>query len=155
MTDNEILKALECHSETSYNQNACERCPILNHCDCGGKMAQNALDLINRQKEIIEAAISAQETLQRYIAEKDADIERLRGEIKEKTETIVFLKDQAVAWSTGYCNIKKKLETDRAEAIKEFATALKTYRCIPMASRGCSYVNCEVIDELVQEMVGD
>lgn len=54
MTDNEILKALECHSETSYNQNACERCPILNHCDCGGKMAQNALDLINRQQAEIE-----------------------------------------------------------------------------------------------------
>ena len=56
------------------------------------------------------------------------------------------------ATEQAYRNGYKK---GRADAIKEFATALKTYKCIPMAVSDCSYVNCEVIDELVQEMVGD
>ena len=61
-------------------------------------------DLINRQK---------------------AEIERLQCEIKEKTETIVFLKDQVVGWSIDFRNIKNKVETAKAEAIKEFAERLK------------------------------
>jgi hypothetical protein len=63
-----------------------------------------ALDLINRQKE---------------------EIERLHSEVKEKTETIVFLKDQATRWCIDFCNLKAKLNTAKSEAIKEFAERLK------------------------------
>lgn len=66
--------------------------------------AKTLLDLINRQR---------------------AEIERLHSEVKEKTETIDFLKDQAVGWSIDFCNLKAKLNTAKSEAVKEFAERLK------------------------------
>ncbi len=54
MTDNDIIKALECHSLPS---NSCgSNCPYL-MCDevmCTKKLSKDALNLINRQKAEIE-----------------------------------------------------------------------------------------------------
>ena len=100
MTDNEILKALECCSA----KGKCVRCTydhFSDDCDgCTSILAKDSLDLINRQK---------------------AEIERLHSEVKEKTEAIVFLKNQATGWSIDFCNLKQKLNTAKAEAINEFA----------------------------------
>ena len=52
MTDNEIIKALECHAEESLD--TCSLCPLLNIEGCAYEAAEYALDLINRQQAEIE-----------------------------------------------------------------------------------------------------
>lgn len=52
MTDNEIIKALECHAEESLD--TCSLCPLLNIEGCAYEAAKYALDLINRQQAEIE-----------------------------------------------------------------------------------------------------
>ena len=47
MTDNEIIKALECCSDSN-----CHECPIEG---CTDDIFRNALDLINRQKKKMKA----------------------------------------------------------------------------------------------------
>ena len=66
MTDNEIIKALECCSDTD-----CDNCPFEEQCRRNGSLSDIALDLINRQK---------------------AEIERLKDEVqkqKEKTNDVI------------------------------------------------------------------
>ena len=86
MTDNEIIKALECCSEHVRN---CAECPLnvtsLDHCST--RLAQNVLDLINRQKAKIER-------LKKYDEERDIRLharltEQARAEaIKEFAERL-------------------------------------------------------------------
>lgn len=73
MTDNEIIKAL--------------RGNILNAKSIDCKIwsvelykIEEAIDLINRQKEEIKSLIASQETLQNYITSLSAEIERLKKE---------------------------------------------------------------------------
>ena len=105
MTDNEIIKALECCSSGSYG---CENgCPLDKECDSpirgGEKIMQNAFDLINHQKAELKATIAGQETLQKYIAEQKAEIERLQSVVDSFTD------------------IGKMYSEIKAEAYKEFA----------------------------------
>lgn len=55
MTDNEIIKALECCGKP---YNICVECPMPNNikddCRCGEHLANYALDIINRQQAEIE-----------------------------------------------------------------------------------------------------
>lgn len=53
MTDNEIIKALECHAS---HTDECDNCPNIEiiSSGCSEIMAENALALINRQKAEIE-----------------------------------------------------------------------------------------------------
>ena len=55
LTDNEIIKALECCSKNSILQEFCDVCPNLAMgSQCMDNMVRDALDLINRQKAEIE-----------------------------------------------------------------------------------------------------
>lgn len=100
-TDDEVIKALEWCENQGVE---CRKCPLIHtKARCYSEVKKLAAALINRQK---------------------AEIERLHSEVKEKTETIDFLKDQAVGWSIDFCNLKAKLNTAKAEAIKEFAERL-------------------------------
>ena len=56
MTDNEIIKALECCLLSNEQQESrCEDCPMeVSHAICQELLAFHALDLINRQKAEIE-----------------------------------------------------------------------------------------------------
>ena len=68
MTDNEIIKGLECCGK---NPPMCSECGYKGRCnriDCYDYLKRDALNLINRQKAEIEALIAGQETLQRYIS---------------------------------------------------------------------------------------
>lgn len=76
-TDNEIIKAL--NRWTNNFEGKVTELAIL----C------NALDLINRQKEQIESLIAGQETLQKYIAEKDAEIEKLRKQASNSHDVMM------------------------------------------------------------------
>ena len=52
MTDNEIIKALECCIHDDYDY--CKECPYLKNKPCHEGLIQDAFDLINRQKAEIE-----------------------------------------------------------------------------------------------------
>ena len=94
----------------------------------------NALDLINRQQEMIDAFIAGQETLQKALAEKIAEIERLQKE------------------NNQFADIGKMYSEIKSEAVKEFAERLKERKKYnTMDSIICTN---EMIDNLVAEMVG-
>ena len=54
MTDNEIIKALECHAHRKDSNFNCCDCDYIQFQDCSQRMSQDTLDLINRQKAEIE-----------------------------------------------------------------------------------------------------
>ena len=66
MTDNEIIKALECCKTPECSN--CAKCPQQGlGTDCLGELITATLDLINRQKAEIESLIAGQETLQKEL----------------------------------------------------------------------------------------
>ena len=83
MTDNEIIKVLECCGK----EYSCEKCALNTWLDkkrdCIGAILVNALDLINRLQDEKQALINGQETLQNTIVEQKAEIERLQKEAKQ------------------------------------------------------------------------
>ena len=158
MTDNEIIKALECCLHRGCNE--CIRQPDeygTNERQCSRGLMKCALNLINRQKAEKEALIAGQETLQKYIAEQKAEIdywkrnafdgcmERERIHKTAKAEAIKEIEQKSentlIELYNKYHDIanRPKKETDmyyqgRAEAIWE-----------------CISIN----RNLVKEMVGD
>ncbi len=78
LTDAEIKKALECCSTADCHRS---ECPVFNEtvttADCITMLSNFALDLINRKEEMIDGLIAGQETLQKALAEKQAEIERV------------------------------------------------------------------------------
>ena len=85
MTDAEIIKALECCQQNTV----CVECPMWKKGqNCIEKMCGYALDLINRLQSQKEALIAGQETLQKALAEKIAEIERLNNHIPDVTKMV-------------------------------------------------------------------
>lgn len=86
LTDAEIKKALEC---CIWND-GCEQCPISEKCFFfynkpyaeTPEILRLSLDLINRLEADKEALIAGQETLQKALAKKNAEIEELTGNLK-------------------------------------------------------------------------
>lgn len=142
MTDNDFSKAFK----QCLNNESCIGCPLDHNdyaSDCVSEIFKYCSDLAKRKDEMIEGLISGQETLQKFIAEKDAEIERLEKENKEIFDNYT----QAVFLQTKRIN----------EAVKEFAERLKKdlfYKCGDM-----NYTEtCEarrLIDNLVKERVGE
>lgn len=93
MTDNEIMKGLECCSFKHKGQ-PCEGCPFYDVAQmCMENLMGQALDLINRQK---------------------AEIKRLTAKI--------LTKDNINDYNTAQLRIaREELRTAKSEAIKEFA----------------------------------
>ena len=127
MTDNEIIKALECCRDNDNNLNM-EKCFGVCPYDgeCAGKFMQDALSLITRQKEEIERL-------------KNRD---LQVEVLEKLEREI----KAAAIKEFAEKVK---ETSLYEFIEEyFENAELCYE-----ARQDQF--CEHIDNLVKEMVGE
>ena len=96
MTDNEIIKALEC----CCANNNCDGCPLdylTFSSECASKLAINSLDLINRQK---------------------AEIERLENEYR-------WLDQESSILAADVTELSNQLKTAKAGAYKEFAERLK------------------------------
>ena len=105
MTEEQIIKASECCSMQSYP--ACKECPYhdnYSNGNCINLKNADIKDLINRKDEQIESLIAGQETLQKYIAEKDKEIEKLK-----KRHRLNLLEQLDIA------------EKIKSEAVKEFA----------------------------------
>ena len=137
MTDNEIIKALECCCEAELNEDCKKlKCPFfdyeIDNCTNVGDMDamyRFALDLINRQK---------------------AEIERLKAELKEDSRV---MKQALVLVDEIKKEIAVDIETAKVEAVKEFAERLKEKErpTFPLAM----VVDISEIDNLVKEMVGE
>ena len=137
MTDNEIIKAVEC---CTTNGASCKDCPAFVKVDRSNckKFFKGAIDLINRQKAEKEALINGQETLQKYMAEQKAEIRKYKNCYEQ------------VKWERDL--FEEQCKTAKAEAIKEFAERLKK-----SGFNGMDVVIPEEvdIDNLVKEMVGN
>ena len=129
MTDNEIKKALEICS----NDGGCCDCPYVSNIACIGIISKNALDLINRQQ---------------------AEIERLNDCVNSEDEIRAIMKSQMAPMVKEIVNeqIDVAMKVARAEAIKDFAERLK--KDFGHGVLGMDSVSA-IIDNLVQEMVGD
>ena len=101
MTDEEIVKALECCSSALTGE-ACEKCPLRGKCvSKSNTIEELALDLIHR--------------LQAENAEQNAEIERL---IEEK-QNIVEKYNQADEAVDHWCEMYKQTKTKNAELQKQ------------------------------------
>ena len=150
MSDKKIIKALECCVSMDGNCRQ-KNCPAIKEC---GKnfmfVEEQALSLINRQKAEKEALIAGQKTLQKYIAEQKAEIERLEAEIDKQYEQAKA--DILGNMADGGTSCHWCIEQHRAVAIKEFAERLER---VVAVHNGDMWSKYEYIDSLVKEMVGD
>ena len=103
MIEKETIKGLECCTDEWYEN--CNECPYsIDTVSCERmKLLEDSLDLINHKQELLDAAIAGQETLQKALAEKEKEIERLTA---EKEQLIKIF---------GEC---------QTEAVKDFAKAV-------------------------------
>ena len=118
MTDNEIIKALEC-CKPKTNRN-CGNCPAYDMGDfCAAELREKALYLINRQK----AEIKRWQEHFRYL---DFECERLEKEEENNRMEIEKLQEEIELLHTDYTYkfVKRKA---KADAIREFAKRIKGY----------------------------
>ena len=104
MTDNEIIKFMQCVVGNDANCSECEYQKVLPFPSCRMMCAKNALDLINRQK---------------------AEIERLEKEIKDKERAYNDEFCSRKEWQTKCRELLKEKQIIKSEAIKDFAERLK------------------------------
>lgn len=126
MTDNEIVKALECCGENSD----CEKCPYFKnrHHLCGKSFNTDVLGLINRQKEKNERLQANYLSMQETLSKISLGIEEAKSEaVKEFAEELIF----------KIVNTPTKFES--------------TYY---MYRDGIAFRQNEIID-IIKEMVGD
>ncbi len=149
MTDNEIIKALEC-CKMPVGSGSCNNCPLkdirnkrrIGDKSCTTISLEDALDLINRQKAEIE---DLYKTLDYEIIELRAMRELANG-LKAEVE---FLKQDAM--TPLVTKIGEAVERDekiKAEAIKEFVERL----CEDRVSNDPVVIAAKC---LAKEMVGD
>ena len=141
LTDNEIIKALECCPRGIGMK--CEKCPMFRTNDCMSKLHVNTLDLINRQKAEIER-LKCNEKLESVNITLNALIEMKNSTINNLMKTVDMLETQ--------------LKTAKAEAVKEFAEKLKEFmhnKFKALDEYEFEYISERDIDNLAKEMVGD
>lgn len=158
MTDNDIVKALEC---CTTNVASCKDCPAFVKVDRSNckKYFRGALDLINRLQEKDETRHKVFETKCEELEIAKAEIERLKTEAKLLVENNVIAKYQICVWmgdnlilsksEQGYDNLIKDIST---KAVKEFAERLKTEYSERFLVSGDTVI--EILDNLLKEMEG-
>ena len=126
LTDNDIVKALECCIETIGGK--CHECPYQDILGCEGKLIVDTLDLINRLQ---------------------AEIERLRAGADSLFNTLDYRAEQIL-------KLEDNLKTAKAEAYREFAERLKKEIDIkPTHSQKQNDYVFFLIDNLLKELVGE
>jgi hypothetical protein len=123
MTDNEIIKALECcgsnhHTDEKY---ACKNCPLngrsFDEGSCYDEVLHDlALSLINRLKAENEALISAQETLQKHI--EKAKTEAIKEVVGRLQKSIISQLDiSTLEQKAAYCFCLDEIDEIEAEMV--------------------------------------
>ena len=138
MTDNEIIKALECCSNYPEEQ-SCSECPLNSRgADClDFELGKFVLDLINRQKAEIES-------LKDKLNHSGGVIERQSAELDELTTKLEKLQ---CSYDCELAYRKELHKQAKAEAVKELAERLKDIYAVHDGLH-------MTIDNLVKEMVG-
>lgn len=115
MTDNEIIKALECCGSNGWGEEdkrPCDKCPMQECEDCEVELPDYALNLINRQK---------------------AEIEKLKTQLG-KRENFFTIKLEKEQLNDIVKSQFEKFEVDavtvKNETIREFADQLKRFICL-------------------------
>jgi 2-hydroxy-3-keto-5-methylthiopentenyl-1-phosphate phosphatase len=99
MTDNEIIKALECCSHSQH----CSQCPYFHNDEECIKLEKYALDLINRQQAEIERETSLRQQWQEKCKEFLAEKQYIKAEaIKEFAERLKANRTKLLFSSTGF-----------------------------------------------------
>ena len=121
MTDNEIIKALNCCGNQMYS---------CTDKDCKAKTLGSAVDLINRQKAEIErlkavrnAELDTIHTLGDDYEKALEEINRLKAEI----ERLQHYKQSYEDLKAEHLETIKAIKQDKTEAVKEFWIKLKNY----------------------------
>lgn len=125
MTDNEIIKALECCASGTSSE-ACEGCPFNENdiCDKESNATEKyALDLINRQKAEIERLQKDGETVAIALLKARAEIERLHEVINGFEEQSHQELMDFMSLSEKYANAKAEIERLRRR-IKEISNEI-------------------------------
>lgn len=134
MTDKEIIKALK----VCTRNKTCRACPYRDDINCVDKIATDAIDLINRQREQLEATIAGQETLQKALAEKDREVSVLNSDLKLLRNDYDYLKekfdkaieknikqrDKVVRLTAEKDSLIKTFGECQAEVVKDFSKAV-------------------------------
>lgn len=143
MTDNEIIKALECCA----GDDGCDVCPMYKpSSECITELQGKALDLINRfAKELQTAKAELKETTEKFNCQQYVYTD-LSDIIKEKNAEIERLKKTTFGCDMSIASIK-------AEAIKELLDKIEK-QAIPNED-DVYWVELDDIYNLVKEMVGD
>lgn len=178
MTDEQIIKALDCcHSELG---NMCSICPLFDPDNdyCEDELHKNALDLINRQNNEIDNLKVELKVMRGAANLYKLELERKENELnalykimnKQDDETSELYRKVASRENLEESFLKttkefdkrleKTVKAERREAIKEFAERLKEYELCMF----CSFpdnkslgsnqymVLSDSIDNLVEEM---
>lgn len=124
MTDDEIIKYMQCVIGNEMNCSECTYQRILPFPSCRNMCAKNALDLVNRQK---------------------ATIKNLKAEIAEHKAMLEAFDNELVSFD-------KAIKTEKSEAIKEFAERLKSEYEDEKQGRYINWLMNDIIDNLVKEM---
>lgn len=140
LTDSDIKEVLD--MVKAKTDRYCQECSYndIKVCDiCIFSKMKIVLDLINRLQEEKEALINGQETLQKYIADLQAENENYSKNNQQMTSDILAL--------------YKALKTAKTSAYKEFAERLKENSIATFSFKGVVMV--EEIDNLLKELVGE
>ena len=174
LTDNEIIKALECCLQVCED---CSNCPLLTNkhttvWDCKADFSKFVIDLINRLQaeneksknncdKCAEKTRNCIESLQKIIAEQKAEIERLESECDKQykiAEATIRAEIADGGTSCHWCeDIIKR--TAKAEAYKECIEKVKEeiYSQPHSRSLEASVERARIIkifDNLLKELVG-
>ena len=112
MTDNEIIKALECCNRNDYG--GCDDCPFYHRCVNNERLSIFTLALINRQKAEIErlkGKVDMYEEERKYHFEMSR--QRIAEGIKEFAERIKLLnQENLIIWNEQIDNLAKEMVGD-------------------------------------------
>lgn len=155
MTDDEIMKALECcikDDEDIYELIVCNKCPLCDEVGCTDLLRDLALDLINRQQTEIEK-LKDEVAKARSKALLEA-FSKFAGHSDYHGDTILCVlscmaegKEVRNATPLDSSKIKADIVKDFAERLKEIVKFTDdTYECWEIEG---------YIDNLVKETVGD
>ena len=132
MTDNEIIKAMQCVIGNGVSCSECEYQKALPFPGCRRMCAENALDLINRQKADIERLKEEKQDIKdKYDCQQTVYCD-LSDIIKEKCKELelanadkVIAESHEKAAKKMFVDVVQRLKTIKSEAIKEFAERVK------------------------------
>lgn len=143
MTDEQIIKALECHADENNSCNIC----TYNSEGCSLKLCRDTLDLINRQQEELEYLRGEREVIledmqvrNNQVIEQQAEIERLNNNLSAMATTL-----------------SNSARQTRADAIKEYKEKLREHAYLDSGITGFQemVVDLSDIENIADEMVGE